>query len=195
MDHGNAKIFILGRKVLFPHCNATVQLRHSVFSDSLKQGERIIAYPLRNFFDILLIKRRISTCAEITGVESDGEKVVLQLKGISRVRVKKIKKIHEAFFETVQHFAGDYDPGMLKEIRKKTQELVFLINVDESDKLIGLMNFLYDLDQITDFIANYFILDYRYRIELLNDIDVKKRGIKLLNKLDQLIIRMGQGRI
>lgn len=194
MDQKTAKIFILSRKVLFPHCNAVVQIRHSTFTDSLNQGDMIIAYPVRNIFDILLIKRRVSTYAEITGIESSEERITLQLKGLSRVKVKKVKRIHEATFTTVQSGDGNFDLELLKEIRKKTQELVFLINVDESDKLISLMNFLYDLNQITDFIANYFILDFRYRIDLLNDADVKTRSIKLLHKLDQLINRMGQGR-
>ena len=52
------------------------------------------------------------------------------------------------------------------------------------------MNFLFELNQITDFIANYFVLDYKLRIELLNDTDIKKRSSKLLIKLNQLIKKM-----
>jgi len=184
------KVFFLNKKVLFPHCTTSVSLRHSAFSDSLKKGDRIIAFPIRNLFDILLIKRRVSTIAEIVDLEATEQKIILHLKGISRVHVKKIKGIHEAAYDIINTEPSSSDPELLKELRKKAQELVFLINVEESDRLIELMNFLFELNQITDFIANYFVLDYKLRIELLNNTDIKKRSTRLLMKLNQLIKKM-----
>ena len=184
------KVFFLNKKVLFPHCTTSVSLRHSAFSDSLKKGDRIIAFPIRNLFDILLIKRRVSTIAEIVDLEATEQKIILHLKGITRVHVKKIKGIHEASYDIINSEPSSSDPELLKELRKKAQELVFLINVEESDRLIELMNFLFELNQITDFIANYFVLDYKLRIELLNNTDVKKRSTRLLMKLNQLIKKM-----
>jgi len=190
MDQETVKVFFLNKKVLFPHCTATMLLRHSSFSESLKKGDKIIAYPVRNIFDILLIKRRVSAFAEIVDLEKDNDRIKLNLKGITRVYVKKIKGVHQATYELIQSESGTPDPEFLKELRKKAQELVFLINVQESDRLIELMNFLVELNQITDFIANYFVLDYKLRIELLNDIDIKKRSTKLLAKLNHLIKKM-----
>lgn len=186
------KVFFLNKKVLFPHCTTNVSLRHSAFSDSLKKWDKIIAFPIRSLFDIILIKRRVSTIAEITELETTEEKITLHLKGVTRVHVKKIKGIHNASFELINSESGSSDPELLKELRKKAQELVFLINVEESDRLIELMNFLFELNQITDFIANYFVLDYKLRIELLNDTDVKTRTAKLLLKLNQMIKKMEQ---
>lgn len=190
MNQEILKVFFLNKKVLFPHCTTNVRLRHSAFSDSLKKGDKLIAYPIRNIFDILLIKKRISVFAEILELKSDDLKINIHLKGISRVRVKKIKGTHEASYETIESVSRTSDTEFLKELRKKAQELVFLINVQESDRLINLMNFLYELNQITDFIANYFILDYKLRIELLNNTDIKKRSNLLLIKLNQLIKKM-----
>lgn len=190
MNQGIIKIFFFNKKVLFPHCTTSVLVRHSSFSDSLKTGDRIITYPIRNLLDILLIKRRIATYAEITELEKTNDRIKMHLKGISRVRIKKFKGIHEASFDTILTETNNPDPELLKELRKKAQELVFLINVNESDRLIELMNFLFELNQITDFIANYFVLDYKLRIELLNETDIKKRSHKLLIKLDQLIKKM-----
>jgi len=190
MNHEIVKIFYLHKKVLFPHCTINVQLRHSSFSNSLKQGDKILAFPIKNIFDILFIKMRIATLAEITGVASDNEKINLHLKGLARARVKKIKGIHEASFEINSSKSDSADQELLKELRKKAQELVFLINVQESDRLIELMNFLIELNQITDFIANYFILDYKLKKDLLNNTDIKSRSNKLLAKLNQLIKRM-----
>jgi ATP-dependent Lon protease len=134
-----------------------------------------------------LIKLRVATLAEIIEVGRDNEKIILHLKGIARARIKKFKGIHEASFEISSSKIDTSDQELLKELRKKTQELVFLINVQESDRLIELMNFLVELNQITDFIANYFILDYKLKLALLNNTDIKSRSNKLLIKLNQLI--------
>jgi len=190
MNQEIIKVFFLNKKVLFPHCTTNVRLSHSTFSDSLKKGDKLIVYPIRNIFDILLIKKRVATIAEILELESNDLKINLHLKGLARVRVKKIKGMHEASYELINSDNGSFDPEILKELRKKAQELVFLINVQESDRLIELMNFLFELNQITDFIANYFVLDYKLRIELLNNTDIKKRSSKLLVKLNQLIKKM-----
>jgi ATP-dependent Lon protease len=190
MNQEKAKVFFLYNKVLFPHCTINVSLKQSAFSDSLQKGDRIVAFPIRNFFDLLIIKRRISIFAEITELEKKNDRISLHLKGISRVRVKKIKGIHEAFYETIQSAVNNSEPELLKVLRKRAQELVFLINVEESDRLIELMNFLFELNQITDFIANYFVLNHKLRIKLLNETDVIKRSRKLLAILDQLIKKM-----
>ncbi len=190
MDQKTLKIFFINKKVLFPHCTTKVQLSQSTFSDSLKKGDNLIVYPIRNIFDIILIKRRVATFAEILEIDRDQFKKNIHLKGISRVHVKKIKGMHEASYEIINSDNGSSDQELLKELRKKAQELVFLINVKESDRLIELMNFLFELNQITDFIANYFVLDYKLRIELLNSTDIKKRSTRLLVKLNQLIKKM-----
>jgi len=190
MNQEIVKIFFLNKKVLFPHCTTNVRLSHSTFSDSLKKGDKLIVYPIRNILDILLIKKRVATIAEILELGSDEFKVNLHLKGIARVNVKKFHGIHEASYGIIKSENNSFDPELLKELRKKAQELVFLINVQESDRVIELMNFLFELNQITDFIANYFVLDYKLRIELLNNTDIKKRSSRLLVKLNQLIKKM-----
>ena len=190
MNQEIVKIFFLKNKVLFPHCTTNVRLRHSAFSDALNPGDKIIVLPIRNFFDFILIKKRIATLAEIMDSEKKGSRNVLHLKGINRVRVTKFKLMHDVSFKIINSDINSSDPELLKELRKKAQELVFLINVEESDRLIELMNFLFELNQITDFIANYFVLDYKLRIELLNNTDTKNRSLKLLTKLNQLIKKM-----
>jgi len=183
-------VFFINKKVLFPHCTTRVRLRHSRFSDNLQKGDRIIVFPVRNLTDFIFIKRRIATLSEIMELEKSNGKVNIHLKGLARVHIRNIKNVHKASFEIVHSSAERPDPDLLKELRKKAQELVFLINVEESDKLIKLMNFLFELDQITDFIANYFVLDYKLRINLLNNTDTNKRSNKLLIKLNQLIKKM-----
>lgn len=187
MNQEKVKIFFLYNKVLFPHCTNNVNLRLSAFSQNLKKGDKIIAFPIRNVFDILLIKRRIAVITEIIDLENKNDRIHLQLKGISRVRIKNFTGVHEVTYEIIQLSGTGSEPELLKNLRKKAQELVFLINVEESDRLIELMNFLFELNQITDFIANYFVLNHKLRIKLLNETNVIKRSNRLLVILNQLI--------
>jgi len=187
MNQEKARIYLLNKKVLFPHSAQAVILRNTVASSELKTGDKIITYPLRNILDIFLIKRRISTLAEITEVSINEKQIKLQIKGLARIRITGIKGFREASYEPVHYAPVKNEGAMTKELRVKAQELIFLINVDESDRLIALMNFLVDLNQICDFIANYFILDNRIRIILLNQTDITTRCENLIDTIDALI--------
>jgi len=181
------KIFYINKKAIFPHCTINVRMRRSRHTLNMKAGDRIIVYSLRNIIDILFIHRRVSVYSEITDAAPDGKHIKLQLKGIKRVRINDIRMFYEGSFADIPENNLPQDPLLTKELRKKAQELIFLINVDESDKLIELMNFLVDLGQISDFIANYFVLEFKMRIELLNETDVNKRSRLLLEKIQQII--------
>ncbi len=187
MKTDSINIFYLKKKVLFPHCTMTVRMRESKHTLALSPGSKILIFSLRNFFDFFLIKKRISILAEITGIEKDKNHLKIQLKGIKRVKVTHFYRFFEARFIDIPEDTSHQDILITKDLRKKAQELIFLINVEESDRLIELMNFLVDLGQITDFISNYFILDDRMRNDLLNTTDISERS-RLLQKKIQLII-------
>ncbi len=187
MNSEALKVFLLKKKVLFPHSNQNMIIRKTEFSSAMRAGDRIITYPIRNIFDLLLFKRRISTLGEITELNADKNIIRFQVKGICRVRIRALKKFREAFFYQVESSPVKNEMVLCRELRTKAQELIFLINVDESDRLIALLNFLSDLGQISDFIANYFILDNSLRIELLNETDIMRRCDKLNGIIAKLI--------
>lgn len=187
MNQEPVRIFLLNKKVLFPHSNQTVIVRDTSFSSGLKTGDMIITYSMRNFFDLFLVKKRISSLAEITEITADKKIIRLHIKGICRVKIVSIRGFRKVFYEQVQSPPVKNDTVLCKELRKKAQELIFLINVEESDRLIALMNFLVDLNQISDFIANYFILDYKTRIDLLNETDITLRCNRLNSTIEALI--------
>jgi len=192
MNAGPLNIFYLNKKVLFPHCTVSVRMRESKHTQGLAQGNQIIVYSLRNFLDLLFVKRRISTLAEIISVEKEENVIRFQLKGIKRVRVTSLRRFFEAHYLEIPESPAQHDPALTKELRKKAQELIFLINVEESDRLIDLMNFLVDLGQITDFISNYFVLDDRMRNDLLNETDISARSRLLHKKIQQIIEKIGK---
>ena len=183
------RLFYLKKKVLFPHCTVTVTMRKSRLSSSLDKGNKILVYPTKYFFDFLFIKRRISTLAEISLIEeTEDKKIRLQLKGLSRAKITKARKFHYAEYTLYdQSDETNKNARIAKELRTKAQELIFIINVNESDKLIELISYLVDVSQITDFVGNYFVLDYNLRLELLNETDVSKRSSRVLAKLQELI--------
>jgi len=192
MNTGPLNIFYLKKKVLFPHCTVSVRLRESKHTLSLAQGDKIIVYSLRNFLDLIFIKKRISTLAEIISVEKEEQIIRFQLKGIRRVKVTSLRRFFEAHYNEIPEMPAQHDPALTKELRKKAQELIFLINVEESDRLIDLMNFLVDLGQITDFISNYFILDDNMRNDLLNETDIAARSRLLQQKIQKIIEKIGK---
>lgn len=192
MNTGPINIFYLKKKVLFPHCSVFVRMRRSKHTLSLSQGDQIIVYSLRNIADLLFVKKRISTLAEITSVENEKKYIRFQVKGIKRVRVTSLRRFFEACYAEIPDKQAQQDPALTKELRKKAQELIFLINVEESDRLIELMNFLVDLGQITDFISNYFVLDDGMRNDLLNETDVSARSRLLQKKIQQIIEKIGK---
>jgi len=138
------------------------------------------------------LKKRVSTLAEISSVEIKGKIVVLQLKGLKRVKVTKLYGIHLAEYITLAEELSNYDKALTVELRKKAQELIFLINVQESDRLIELMNFIIDVSQISDFLSNYFVLDDETKIELLNKTDISDRSKLLQSKIEQVIEKLGK---
>lgn len=187
MNSEALRIFFLKKKVLFPHSNQNMIIRKTALSEGLRAGDRLIAFSIRNIFDILLLKHRIATLAEITEIITDKNILRLQVKGICRVKIRSLRKLREAYFDTVESAPVKNEMAMCRELRTRAQELIFLINVDESDRLIALLNFLSDLNQISDFIANYFILENRLRIALLNETDITRRCEKLNGIIAKLI--------
>ncbi len=185
-------IIYLSKKVLFPHCTITVELKRSRFLYTLKPGDKVIVYPVKKIADFILMQG-VATLAEIVKSELSNNKYTITFKGIKRVTIDKRHGIFQCSFTEI-HERAIVTNEVTEQIRKKSQELIFLINVDESDKLIHLLNFISDAVQLSDFIANYFILDYDKRVMLLNNCDVSSRIDVILALLNDLIKNVKQKR-
>jgi hypothetical protein len=186
MKSVDTAVVYLYRAVLFPFCNLTLSLRMKRYG-SLEAGNRVIAFPVRNIIDVLFPGGRVATLAEVVEVKQSEGAVHLQLKGLSRVRIGRVRRFFTAGFEVEE---GDDKKGRKKlreELRKKSQELIFLINAEESDKLIHLLNFIVNLGQLTYFVTNYFVLRFGMRFLIYRESDPEKRAASLLAVLDELI--------
>ncbi len=172
-------------KVLFPHCVITLQVKHKWIANQFKPGTTVIVYPVMRFKDYVHLTN-MGVLAEVLKIEPLNKHYVLSLKGLNRARVDKRHGLFSCSYTIIDEKV-QANPEITEKLRKKAQELIFLINVDESDKLIHLLNFISDAVQLSDFIANYFILDYNERVALLNNADVTSRINTILRLLTMLI--------
>jgi ATP-dependent Lon protease len=194
MEQFILKTFYLKKKVIFPYCTLAVFIRPSAESQDIKKGDRILAVTIRSSIDLIWPRKRLATLAEVMDIQADDKTVKVMLKGLGRVKVLKIIKFKHAEFKHLETQVIEPHNSINEELRKKSQELIFLINVEESDKLIKLLNYIFDLNQMTDFISNYFVLDFPPRYRLYNETDIIKRSHMLLSELTAMVDRLTKKR-
>lgn len=190
MEDQRLRIFYLKKKIIFPFCTLAVFLRPSEESGDIKKGDWIIALTVRSIFDLLFHRKRIATLCEVMDVATENSMVKFMLRGIERVCIEKIiKRKHALYTRIEQDHVEHYDPS-IEDLRKKSQELIFLLNVEESDKLIKMLNYIVDLNQMTDFISNYFIMGFGKRYRIYKETKLDKRSALLTGTLTGLIHTM-----
>jgi len=187
METGRLQIFYLKKRIVFPFCTMQISLTPSKASMSIQNGDKILVLPVTSLISLFFYKNKIATLSEVTEVKNENNVIKIMLKGLQRARIKTIDSMKFSEFDLIEPVNNSSRDELCDELRKKTQEMVFLINIDESDRLIGLLNYLVDLNQITDFIANYFVVNFYDRKRLFNEIDLKVRSRNLLKILDALI--------
>lgn len=186
---GPLPVHCLYKKVLFPHSSLLLELR--IKGESIFQtGQKLLVVPVGGPFDLIIMRNRFATISEVADVTVDGEVSKVLLRGIDRVRLLARKGLREAYFRHLEADMRERPEKAVDELRKKSQELIFLINVEESDRLIHLLNFLSDLSQLSDFISNYFVVDFRKRLRLYRESDANARASMLVALLDELITKM-----
>jgi len=193
MKKKNCQIFYLKKRVLFPGTTVTVSIPNSKISTIIEKNSKIIAYPIKSFLDIILYRKKTAILTEIFKINKNKNKTTLTLKVIKRVKILKIKKFFIADYIEINEKIKKDELQLKNLLIKKAQELIFLIDVEESNKLIYLLQYITELRQLTDFIANYFFLDFNKRYKLLNNSDPVSRAEILLLKMQQSIKKLQKG--
>ncbi|HSV95749.1 MAG TPA: LON peptidase substrate-binding domain-containing protein [Spirochaetota bacterium] len=186
MKEKSLPIIFLQKQVVFPYCNVSFSSGNKNLA-KISQGDRVVALPVRTVLDVLFPSGRMATLSEVVEIKREERAWSVHLKGISRVRLGRLSRFANAVYEGVDEVERPGQERLREDLRKKSQELIFLINVNESDKLIHLLNFLVNLPQLADFVSNYFILKFPRRYEIFIEGDVELRARKLLAVLDDLI--------
>lgn len=182
-----AVVFYLKRQVVFPHSRVTVTVPLSETSRHLKKGDNLVSCPVTTMADLIPLGSRTGTLCQVTGMTIKNASVVLNLSGLSRVRINMSWPVTQSPWEKVTTPEHEINDSQEEQLRRKTQELIFLINVKESDRLIGLLPYLTLPGQLSDFTAHYFITSYRKRVRLLRQTDPTKRNVMLLKFIETLL--------
>lgn len=179
-------VLFLYNIILFPNCNqvVTIPIRRG---RKIKKGDRLVVVTItrniwRFFFPFIL-----GTKCEIVEYNNERNECTVQLHGLERVKVASFLIKGFVSFESVKIPKAVAGSDGLVELKRKAQEMVFLIDVPESEKLIQLLNYIIDYNQLVDFITHYFIKRQKERDYLYREFDPDKRGVWLSLLLDDLI--------
>lgn len=187
--HENEKalpVFFLYGKVLFPHCSIEVKTK-SDLAERLEAGGEAVVLPVRHMLDLAFSRGKTGTLARVVSLEKQESLFRIEFKGLRRVRVRKVGTLRNASFTELEDVPEAPDIVRLETLRRKAQELIFLVNIDRSDKLIHLLEFIASLRQLSDFVGNYFVLGFPPRRKLLDIVDPGKRADRLLVMLGDII--------
>ncbi len=83
----------------------------------------------------------MATLSDVVEIKQEDAGWNVQLKGISRVRLGRTSGFALAEYDGIDEVERPGQERLREDLRKKSQELIFLINVNESDKLIHLSTF------------------------------------------------------
>ncbi len=181
-------VFFLYRRVVFPFCPLEIKSANPLPED-IGEGGEIIVVPVKNMMGLVFSRGSMGVRTQVLSVVREADHYRIKFQGIRRVHIKKVRSLKTAeFYEFLQEDEGECR-DVLEQLRKKAQELIFLINTDTSDRLIRLLEYIVDLSQLTDFIANYFVLDFPRRLKLMKTPSPERRAQLLVKMLVDIIVQ------
>ncbi len=175
-------VFFLYRRVVFPFCPLEIQAANPL-PENIDEGSEVIVLPVRNMMGLVFSRGSTGVRSQVLTAVRETDHYRIKFQGICRVHIRKVRSLKTAeFCELSRETEGEFR-NVLEQLRKKAQELIFLINTDTSDRLIQLLEYISDLSQLTDFIGNYFILDFPRRLKLIHTFSAEKRARLLVKML------------
>lgn len=179
-------VFFLYRRVVFPFCPLEIKSANPLPED-IGEGGEIIVLPVKNIMGLVFSQGSMGVRSQVLAAVREGDHYRIKFQGIRRVHIKKVRSLKTAeFYELPREGVGECR-DVLEQLRKKAQELIFLINTDTSDRLIRLLEYIADLSQFTDFIGNYFVLDFPRRLKLIKTPSPERRAQLLVKMLVNII--------
>lgn len=189
MKNKEYKIIYLQKKILFPH--GTLQVHtNSAKGGKLVKDETVLVRTFRGIFSLYGVRKPLVTVAKVTReLDSSGIPMV-ELKGMGRAYIKNKRTMHWGTYKTLSYAPTSNAELRADTIRKKAQEFVFLIDIPESERLIYLMTFITQLNELIDFVAHYFITNNRKKWLLYRELDLTRKSSRLIHILDELILEV-----
>jgi hypothetical protein len=183
------RILYLYNKVLFPNCTMEVKTVE-IGGRMMARDDMLIVVPVKNMMDFIFAGRRYAVLASVVHIREAAGSRVAEIRGLRRGKIIKRRKIYFGDFSPHDLISGEHLQKSGIALRKKSQEFVFLMDIPESERLIYLINFISDPVELSDFIAHYFIVDFKKRLQLFEAKSAEKRLVILLKFLDEMIAKV-----
>lgn len=180
------RILYLYNKVLFPNCTMDVKAV-DIAGHVMDKDDMLIVMPIRCVMDFIYVGNRHVVLASVENIKDVSGSRIAEIKGLRRGKIIKRRKMNVGDFIGQDLAGGEHLQKSGITLRKKAQEFVFLMDIPESERLIYLINFISDPVELTDFIAHYFVIDFKKRLLLFEAESGQKRFDLLLNILDAMI--------
>ena len=183
------KIFFLKKRVIFPNSISDIDLKKTPLSTDISIGEEIIFSPIRNIFTIWTHSYKYGSLCRILDKEEIKSQYKFKIKCTEIVKIKHISKNN-----MVSHLpilidipTNNYTMDKLK---KKSQELLFLINIKESDQLIDLLNFSINPIQNINFVTDHFITKFSHRYKIYNCSSIEEKAKIVLKHITKIVKKL-----
>ena len=188
---GEAKILFLNKRIIFPNTSEHLYFENSQLIQKISVGENVIFAPVRGVFSLFSKKRKIGSLCLILGKQELSSQVKLRISCKEKVIITKVDKLKYASYSTIAERITPNTPIMEK-LKKRSQELIFLINIKESDKLIEMLNFTIDLTKMMDFISDHFVTKFSNRYKIYNCINSENRAKLILNEITDIVNKINR---
>lgn len=200
MKKQNLPALILKGIVLLPNNDLKIDLDKNAVKEVLDESEYfhnnkiLIVNEIKNIEEQININNlpKIGVLAKVTHkIEIPNNKIRFEISGIKRVKIKEYLNIDnnlETIVEDVEEILDEknqeqvYVDKLKRELNEYIKEIPYASN--------SILNPIKDIDNLgilTDVIAPYITMDINILNEYLNELDIKKRFIKLLQNINDEI--------
>jgi hypothetical protein len=183
---GEARLIDIPGRVVFRGCSTWLD---AGAAGNPTSGETFLISPgygmVRHLF-----QPRLATLVEVINTRKDPAQVEVRGLLVGRLRARPAPGY--AVFRECRPASALSDENLIPSLRRRAQEFVFLVNTAESERLIYLMNFITDPEELADFTANYFVPDEGTRRRIYRETVVARRMELVIRRLDTLIAGIGR---
>ena len=192
-------VFPLPKVVLYPGVTLPLYIfeeRYKLMIDQAIQEDRRIAISMLREGERGIPPGRVCGLGEIMEVHEleEGEKNIL-VRGIARIAIEEVNqeipyvRAGARVLRETACTAGSRG-ARVREIVRRSQQLVFMLDSGNAGRLINLLSFMDDPSFLTDFVAFYLLQEEALKQELLETLDVDARLTRVSVVLQEVLARL-----
>ena len=188
---GEEKIFFLNKRVIFPNTSTHLYIDISPSSQDISVGDTIIFAPVNGILSLFYTKKKFGSLCRILDKQELTSQIKLKIVCKDKVAITKVDNLKNATYSRLNEKNTPNNP-VIEKLKKRSQELIFLINIKESEKLIELLNFAIDSVKMIDFISDHFITKFSHRYKIFNSDTIENRATLVLNHITKIVNKINK---